>query len=131
MITNVISQLPSHTSTISFDNGDLNILKKVSIKTTGHTQIILGTINGLAINGFGYVALSPSGATTINGIAAGTNGELLFLTNTLSANITINNNSASASAGDKIFTQSGSAVTLAEDQSMMLLYNGTVWSQIG
>lgn len=90
-----------------------------------------GTINDLTTNN-GLLKLTSASAKTVNGIAGGTDGRLLYLANT-SGTLTVNNESGSATDSDRIITGSGSALTITSDGCVTLIYDAgsNRWRVIG
>lgn len=83
--------------------------------------------NDYAINGLGRVILTSDAARDITGIAAGADGELLWITNNGSFNITLKNNSASSTAGNRIAGPNGGDVVVrATNGSALLHYDATI-----
>jgi hypothetical protein len=66
-----------------------------------------------------------SGSGTINGIAAGLNGQHLVLSNLTGASVIVQNQSGSATAVDRVVTGTGGAVSLENGASLFLIYNST------
>lgn len=66
-----------------------------------------------------------TGAATIDGIAAGVDGQHLVLTNLSSSLLTIKNQSGVASANDRIVTGSSADIALENTASLFLIYNVT------
>lgn len=69
--------------------------------------------------------LSSDAARNITGIANGVEGRSLLIVNTGSQNIVLVNQSASSAAANRIITATGADVTLAADDSAMLVYDST------
>lgn len=68
-----------------------------------------------------------TGVTTLNGIAASRDGTFIAAYNATNANITVNNESGSATnIADRIHTPTGGAVTLAASQTMGFIYDGAI-----
>ena len=90
-----------------------------------------GTNNNMALGNESFAKISgPSAAFTITGIANGTDGKILRILNTTSQNMTISNNNASSTAGNRIITGTGADITLkGTNTSAMLVYDlvNTQW----
>jgi hypothetical protein len=87
-----------------------------------------GTNNNIALGNESFAHLTgPSAAFTITGIANGTDGKHLTLLNTTAQNMTISNNNALSTAGNRIITNTGADVTLKGNSSTMadLIYDAT------
>ncbi len=107
-------------------NGDVTIdtAKKFAIKAT--TFATGGTLNAAAFTG-SLIRMTGS-APILNGISAGTaadDGRQVTLVNVTGGTILINDNSGSASNGNKILTGRTAAITLPIDASVELVYD---WS---
>lgn len=79
-------------------------------------------INSLS-SASGFVKLTGSTATTINGVAAGVTGQRLVIANLTGQNMTISNASASGASGEKITTMTGSDVVTTGNGSVELIYD--------
>ncbi len=78
------------------------------------------------------VRLNPTGAITIRGITNGGGGALHCLINISANNITVNNEDAAATAGDRIHTTDGGNPVVTPDGAIWLWYDGTTqrWRDI-
>lgn len=74
-----------------------------------------------------------SGSGTINGVTAGANGQHLIISNLTGASVTIQNESGSATAANRVLTGTGGAVALDNNASLFLIYNSSNsrWYVIG
>ena len=72
-------------------------------------------------------------ATEITGFSGGTDGKLITIHNANANSLIIVNDSPSSSSGNKIYTGSGSNLTLLTNSSILLQYdiNSTIWRVIG
>lgn len=87
-----------------------------------------GTVNALT---YTSSLTGLTGAlTTLNGITAGNDGELLYLVNETGGNITVNDNSGSATATDRIQTIGAVSKTSQNNNMMIFLYTGSRWKLI-
>jgi hypothetical protein len=90
--------------------------------------------NALSTSGTSNVRMTGAATITINGIANGAEGKLLILTNRTGNNMTITHNSASAAAGDKIFTAGSANKTISDGGVGMFYYDSNtssgVWRMI-
>lgn len=84
------------------------------------------TINAL-VSSASCVRITGSTASTINGIAAGVSGQMITLSS-VGANLTISNQSGSASAADRIHCPSAVTFTLTAPCSVSLVYDATAAS---
>jgi hypothetical protein len=82
--------------------------------------------NALAPN-TAAMALTGAAAITLNGIAAGAEGQIFYLTNTTGNTLTVNHNSGSASAADRILTKAGANISVGSNEQMMFIYAGARW----
>ncbi len=91
---------------------------KIDVATTG------SAINALTSAG-SMIRFTGSTATTVNGIAAGVSAQSIAIYNQSSANVTFQNNSGSASAGNKILLATGSTLVLAAGYCLNFIYDNT------
>lgn len=83
------------------------------------------TINSLDSTS-GFIRITGSTNTALNGISSGLNGKFIIIYNSQSANnVTIANESGSASVADQIITPDGSSVVLTPDDSVMCVYDSS------
>lgn len=82
------------------------------------------TINSLSAAS-GWVRLTGSTATALNGITGGANGRFLTIYNVSSATVTVANLSGSATGSEQIITPTGSSVPIASGNSLALIYDST------
>lgn len=69
--------------------------------------------------------LSSDAARNITGIDAGVDGRMIFIANVGAQNIVLVNQSGSSDAENRIITGTGGNVTLAADDTSILLYDAT------
>lgn len=69
-----------------------------------------------------YVKLTAT-VTTINGISAGSDGQIIVIYNNTGGVVTINDSSVSAAASDQIITTDGSAITIADKTPQAFVYD--------
>lgn len=86
--------------------------------TTGATENALSSTISVA-RAVGGVA------TSLNGIAGGFIGKFLYLLNTTGQSITVNHQSGSASAADRIITGDGLSYILPDNNMMLFYYDST------
>lgn len=79
------------------------------------------TLNAMS-SASSFVKLTST-VTTINGIAAGIDGQLIVIYNATGSSVTINNQSGSASSANQINTTDGSAITLATKTPQAFMYD--------
>lgn len=105
--------------------GDI-VVRKTTITTSG-------TINALNRGGGSSIKFDASGPVTLNGIAGGQDGMILYIINGQGTTLTINNESASASAANRITTNTGSALTITNRGGATLIYDSAtnLWRVIG
>lgn len=87
------------------------------------------TLNAMT-SASGLVAITGSTATALNGIANQENGKIFTLYNAASANITVANNSGSASVGQKILTPDGNPIVILPGRSLDFKWETTLNSWI-
>jgi len=126
-----------------------SITGEVTITSTGATTV--GTMANVATSGKlstqvesvavastvtvskSFVRLTSGTGTTIDGITAGLDGQHLVISNLTGANVTITNQSSSAS--DAIITGTGEDVLLEPNASLFLVYDATLsnskWMVVG
>ncbi|MEO7045050.1 MAG: hypothetical protein ABI091_07050 [Ferruginibacter sp.] len=93
---------------------------------TSTTIVASGTINDQPRSGLSNLYFNSGTAKILNGIDTPVDGMVIYITNS-GANLTINNNSATAPALHKIITGSGGAVIIAADGGAVLVYTGSAW----
>jgi len=101
-------------------NGSLNLTKFVS--TAKSDVATSATINQLS-SATGVIRMTGSTTTTINGIAAGVDGQHLVIHNVSSANVTISHESGSATAADRITIASALAAIIPANGIARLTYD--------
>ena len=108
-------------------NTKLEILGDLSLRTTN-----LALSNGLNHNvntttqKFSYYRITgPTAAFTITGLAGGTDGRIILLTNATTQIMTIANSNAGSLSANQIFTGNGANVAIGSKGSIMLVYNTT------
>jgi hypothetical protein len=107
-------------------NGDLALTKKITITTAG-------TQNALDRQGASRIYFSAAGTVTLNGIAAGEDGMVLILYTALATTLVINNESASATVGNRIATHTGATVTITARGGVSMVYDAllSTWRVFG
>lgn len=97
----------------------------------GYTSISNGTYSALDMDGSHWLTLvTGSGNITLQGISNGYVGQVIYCIKAATSNsVTIEHNSGSAAAGDKIFTNDGSNTVFSGGykRAFMLMYDGTDW----
>ena len=107
-------------------DGDI-IIRKQTFSTTG-------TFNALDRNSASSLYFNAAGAITLNGIADGKDGMIVYIINGAGTTLTINNESGAASAANRITTHTGAAVTITNRGGATLIYEGSatnLWRVIG
>ncbi|MDZ7900711.1 MAG: hypothetical protein U5N85_22125 [Arcicella sp.] len=107
-------------------DGDIIIRKETFTST--------GTFNALNRNNASSLYFNVAGNITLNGIADGKDGMIVYIITALGTTLTINNESASASAANRITTHTGAAVTITSRGGATLIYEGSttnLWRIIG
>jgi hypothetical protein len=93
-----------------------------------------GTFNALDRNNASSLYFATGGVVTLNGIADGKDGMIVYIINANGTTLTINNESGSASAANRITTHTGAAVTITNRGGATLIYEGSttnLWRVIG
>ena len=114
-------------------SADFTPLKKVRLQGFENSTSTGANVT-LADPAYGYVRLTNSGLTSIDMITAtSSNGQILILENKTGNPITINNDTG-ATAANRILTGTGAPLSIANNASVQLLYDGgTVsrWHVVG
>ncbi len=116
----------STTPTAKLDvDGDI-VVRKTTITT-------VGTQNALNRGGGSSVYFNATGTVTLNGIAGGQDGMLLYLFTGLSTTLVVNNENTNAIAGNKIATNTGATITISGRGGATLIYDSftDLWRVIG
>jgi hypothetical protein len=100
-------------------NGDLALTKKLTYTTAG-------VQNALDRQGASRIYISLGGTVTLNGIAGGEDGLVVFLYTAAGATLIINNESVSALAANRIATHTGSTVTITARGGVSMIYDASV-----
>ncbi len=81
----------------------------------------------------GVVRLTNSSLTSISGIPTATAGQYVTIENQTGNSISINNNDAGASVGNRIYTGTGANVTILANSTLEFVYDGAVdfWMLVG
>jgi hypothetical protein len=101
-------------------NGDFSLSKKTLITAAG-------TYNDLDRLEASFIVFGLSGTVTLNGIAGGSDGMILYIVTNPSVTLIINDYDSGASQFDRIFTNTGGPITISGRGGVTLLYNSTVW----
>ena len=112
----------------TLDDGSGNLTLVGAISSTPATDTSTGTINNLTSSSRSVVRFNQNTTITLNGIAAGTDGQLLMLLNNTGNSMTVNSESGSAT-GKQIQTGGNAAITVRNGGSLFLVYNNstTLW----
>jgi hypothetical protein len=100
-------------------NGDLALSKKMTLTTAG-------VQNALDRQGASRLYMSVSGTVTLNGIAAGEDGMVIFMYTAAGTTLIINNESVLASVGNRIATHTGATVTITARGGVSMIYDASV-----
>ena len=100
-------------------NGDLALTKKITYSTAG-------VQNALDRQDASRIYVSLIGTVTLNGIAGGIDGLVIFLYTSGSSTLIINNESLSATFGNRIATHTGAAVTITARGGVSMIYDASV-----
>lgn len=103
-----------------------------SVTTDSTTTGSAATIQNTYINN-GIVRLTNSSLSSISGIPASSSGYFLTIENQTGNTININNNDSGASSGNRIFTGTGTTISMSSNSTFEFVYDGTVnqWMFIG
>jgi hypothetical protein len=116
----------TNTPTAKLDiEGDI-VIKKTTITTAG-------VQNALNRGAGSSIKFDVSGTVTLNGIAGGVDGMLLYIINGQGTTLIINNENAGALAANRITTNTGSALTITNRGGATLIYDSasSLWRVIG
>lgn len=113
------------------DTGQLAVPGSVAMQSG--TLSTTGAQNNVDIGIRSTVRYTGAGAADITGFAGGTNGKLLVLHNASSYTLTLQNNSSSSLAANRIITGTGSAFVMSAGTSALLQYDSTsaLWRMVG
>lgn len=109
----------------------LDIEGDIVVKKTTNTTV--GTINALSRSGGSSLFMNGAGTVTVNGIAGGVDGMILYLICGNATTLVLNHENASAAAGDRITTQTAGNVTISQRGGAVLIYESSTakWRIIG
>lgn len=109
----------------------LDIEGDIVVKKTTNTST--GTINALSRSGGSSLFMNGAGTVTVNGIAGGVDGMILYLICGNSTTLVLNHENVSAVAGDRITTQTAGTITITQRGGAVLIYEGSSakWRIIG
>lgn len=109
------------TTTAAIVNTSGKVTHAAQLVTTPAAVASAASITNLA-SSTSAIRLGGSTATTIHGITAGTNGQLLWIINTTNANLTIKHLSGSAT-GAQIYVPTGADSVSTSDSAALLMYS--------
>ncbi|MEO6941210.1 MAG: hypothetical protein ABI444_13930 [Candidatus Kapaibacterium sp.] len=102
--------------------GDMSLRANGFTAATGNND----DISTVLINSYTFVPISgPGGAFAIRGIAGGVDGKILVLFNRTSQNMTLSNDNAGSSAGNRIYTGTGANIVSTGGCCFTLMYSAT------
>jgi hypothetical protein len=109
----------------------LDIEGDIVVKKSTNTST--GTINALSRNGGSSLFMNGVGTVTVNGIAGGVDGIILYLICGNSTSLVLAHENVSAAAADRITTQTAGNVTISFRGGAVLIYEGGTqkWRIIG
>lgn len=88
------------------------------------------TTENQLVSSTSVIRITTVGSATINGIAAGVDGQLLIINNSSGNNISFTNQSGSASAADRITTQTGATITSTGVSMHQFIYLNGSWQYL-
>jgi len=98
----------------------------------GTNYTTTGAQQDVAINSYSSVRYTGSSAATFYGIAAGQNGQVLYLHNGSTSTLTLSNKSASeTTAANQIVTGTGADLQIAANSAVTLQYDNTATNSSG
>jgi hypothetical protein len=104
--------------------GDFSLNKRTDITT-------VGIQNALDRLGASILYINTSGTVTINGIAGGFDGMIVYLYTSNINTLILNNENAAASFSNQIVTNTGASITINGRGGVTLLYENSGWRVIG
>ena len=107
-------------------NGTVGYMLGSDLTTTGsQNNVAIGTSSALRYNG--------TAVATFTGIAAGANGQILYLHNPSAYTLTLSNQNASSSAANRIVTGTGADLPVPSNTSVTMQYDATasLWRVTG
>jgi hypothetical protein len=105
-------------------NGTVGYMLGTDLTTTGsQNNVAIGMTSAVRYNG--------SATATFTGIAAGANGQILYLHNPSNYTLTLSNLSASSTAANQIITGTGGSLTVPSNTSVTLQYDPTASNTSG
>ncbi len=104
------------------NNGNLSILGNF-ITPKGTDYSTTGSQNNVNLGAGSYFLYTGSGSATFTGIAGGTDGRQIRITNTSSSDLTITNQDTGSSAANRIITPSSSSVVVSQNVTVGFEYD--------
>ena len=107
-------------------NGTVGYMLGTDLTTTGsQNDVAIGMTSAVRYNG--------AATATFTGIAAGANGQILYLHNPSNYTLTLSNQSLSSAAANRIVTGTGADLSVPANTSVSLQYDGTaaLWRVTG
>lgn len=144
--------MPASTSTTLIPQGDAlltlplgtqTMVGRDTIDSLTQKQLSFSVVSDGTLTGAAVTLLTPSkgvyrlttssGLTGVAGIPAGTAGQLLILENKMTNSFLLLNESASATAANRILTGTGNNIRIAQDASISFVYDqfASRWQVIG
>ena len=105
-------------------DGDI-VVKKITVPTTG----AINALNRLSASSIYFNGIAP----TLNGIAGGVDGMILYVFTSSGSTLVLANESISASVGTRIATHTGANVTISGRGGATLIYESStaLWRVVG
>jgi hypothetical protein len=105
-------------------NGDFRLSKITTIS-------VVGTQNALDRLGASVISFNTSGTVTLNGIAGGFEGMIVYLYSGTNNTLILNDENSAATFANQIVTNLGTPITITGRGGVTLLYLGSGWRVIG
>jgi hypothetical protein len=105
-------------------NGDFSLNKRTDIS-------VVGIQNALDRLGASLIYFNTSGTVTLNGIAGGFDGMIVYLFTSSSNTLILNNEDSGAAFNNQIVTNTGASITITGRGGVTLLYQFSGWRVIG
>ena len=108
-------------------NTKLDVNGSIALREGTAITLANGANNNVALGSSSFFRITtPTAAFNISGFSSGQDGRVLYIINTTTYNMTLNNSSASSTAANRIQTATGADVVIGGGGSVTLVYNLTL-----
>lgn len=111
------------TARLTVETSGLCTFNKAAIYTPGTPVLITSTTMTHVNNGVMFP--TTTGAYDVQGLTAGSDGQVVYLVNTSSNTMTLKHENATATAADRFRLSGDADLALAEDEGVVLVYSST------